>query len=235
MAVPVRILATAGILAGGLFVMKAMDVAVGLPDAWAAWAEDAPATSHGAPEHPDDTAEPYLPNLAEGEHGAGEACPVIPADGFATRVGASPSELEVLRALSERRRLQNARAEELDTREALLEAAEQRVDSRITELRTLRDEIESLIGSLSEAEEAEMERIVAIYRGMDPGDAAERLAALDARTQVQIAARMPARNFSAILGEMPVPQAASLTMLIAARNDVPDTVAELESRLGEEG
>lgn len=143
--------------------------------------------------------------------------------------------MEVLRALSERRRLQDARGDELDTREALLQAAEQRVDSRITELRSLRDEIETLIGSLSEAEEAEMERIVAIYRGMDPRDAAERLAALDANTQVQIAARMPARSFSAILGEMPVPQAASLTMLIAARNDVPDTVAELESRLGEEG
>lgn len=234
MAAPVRILATAGILAGGLFVMKAMDVAMGLPDAWAAWAADNPAQTHEA-EHPEDTAEPYLPTLADEGQGADANCPAVSNDVFAERVGASPSELEVLRALSERRRLQDARADELDTREALLEAAEQRVDGRIAELRELRDEIESLIGSLSEAEEAEMERIVAFYRGMDPADAAERIAALDPDTQVQIAARMPARNFSAILGEMPVPQAAQLTMRIAARNDVPDTVAELENRLGEEG
>lgn len=234
MAAPVRLLATAGILAGGLFVMKAMDVAMGLPDAWAAWAADNPAP-HGEVEHPENTAEPYLPNLADEEHAADANCPAVPNDVFAERVGASPSELEVLRALSERRRLQDARADELDTREALLEAAEQRVDGRITELRELRDEIETLIGSLSEAEEAEMERIVAFYRGMDPADAAERIAALEPDTQVQIAARMPARNFSAILGEMPVPQAAQLTMRIAARNDVPDTVAELENRLGEEG
>ncbi|MEN0651620.1 MULTISPECIES: MotE family protein [Hyphobacterium] len=234
MAAPVRLLATAGILAGGLFVMKAMDLAVGLPDAWAAWAEDNPAP-HQQAEHPEDTAEPYLPNLAQAEQGADANCPAVSNDVFAERVGASPSELEVLRALSERRRLQDARADELDTREALLEAAEQRVDGRIAELRELRDEIESLIGSLSEAEEAEMERIVAFYRGMDPADAAERIAALAPDTQVQIAARMPARNFSAILGEMPVPQAAQLTMRIAARNDLPDTVAELETRLGEEG
>lgn len=234
MAAPVRLLATAGILAGGLFVMKAMDVAVGLPDAWAAWAADDPAP-HAEIEHPENTAEPYLPNLAEGEHGAELNCPAVSNDVFAERVGASPSELEVLRALSERRRLQDARADELDTREALLQAAEQRVDGRITELRGLRDEIESLIGTLSEAEEAEMERIVAFYRGMDPADAAERIAALAPDTQVQIAARMPARNFSVILGEMPVQQAAQLTMRIAARNDLPDTVAELENRLGEEG
>lgn len=234
MAAPVRLLATAGILAGGLFVMKAMDVAVGLPDAWAAWADETAAPA-SQPEHPDDTAEPYLPELADEAGGADATCPAVTTDVFAERVGASPSELEVLRALSERRRSQDARSDELDTREALLLAAEQRVDGRIAELRELRDEIESLIGSLSEAEEAEMERIVAFYRGMDPADAAARIAALEPETQVQIAARMPARNFSAILGEMPVPQAAQLTMRIAARNDLPDTVAELETRLGEEG
>tara|TARA_R110002073_G_scaffold117697_7_gene256351 strand:- start:3536 stop:4258 length:723 start_codon:yes stop_codon:yes gene_type:complete len=236
----VRILASIALLSGGLFVMKALDFGFGVSDAWATYASD-PAPSNSSDDDAGDheaaqTEEPFLPDLTDGDAGQ---CPTVEvsanSDAFAARVGASPSEIEVLRSLSERRRSLDSREAEIDTRESLLQAAEVRVDERIAELRALRDDIESMIGALTEAEEAEMGNIAALYRGMDPKDAAPRLAALDGAIQVQIASRIPSRNFSAILAEMEIEDAARLTLLLAARNTLPATAAELETRLGREG
>jgi len=228
----VRILASISLLAGGLFVMKALDFGFGVSEAWATYAVEDEA--EGLDVASGD--EPFLPDLTP----ESEATCVVTEDAaqnaaFAARVGASPSEIEVLRSLSERRRSLDARESEIDTRESLLQAAEVRVDERITELRALRDDIESLMGTLTEGEQEEMVRIVAFYRGMDAKDAAPRIAALDDHTQVQIATGMAAGSFSAILAEMEVDQAARLTYLLATRNTLPDTAAELEARVGQEG
>ncbi len=141
----------------------------------------------------------------------------------------------MLTSLRERRNELDGRARELDTREQLLEAAEIRIDERIAELRTLRDDIETLLGTLSEEEEAEIARLVSIYNNMEVEAAAERLAALDPGTQVRIVTRMAARKAGEIMGEMNVRDAAALSALIASRRDVPETAAELEARIGTEG
>lgn len=92
-----------------------------------------------------------------------------------------------------------------------------------------------LTNSLSERESEDMQVIVAWYAAMDARDAAERIATLDLDTQIQIAARMSNRQFGPILAEMTPPDAAQLTQRMAARSDLPDTVAELEARLADEG
>ncbi|MEE2567057.1 MotE family protein [Hyphobacterium marinum] len=236
MKAPVRILASIALLAGGLFVMKALDFGFGVSDAWAAYTADT-AGSDGSGDAADtDTEEPFLPDLSA----ATEAnCPAVETttDAFAERVGASPSEIEVLRSLSERRRSLDQREAEIDTRESLLQAAEARVDERITELRALRDDIDTLMGTLNEREQGEILRIVNFYRTMEPDSAAERIVALDERTQVAIATHenMSAQVFSAIMAEMDVTAAARLTALIANRYTLPETASDLEARLGQEG
>lgn len=237
MKAPVRILASIALLAGGLFVMKALDFGFGVSDAWAAYsAEEAQDDETGDEDAASDTAEPFLPDLAE----TGDAnCPAVETanDAFAERVGASPSEIEVLRSLSERRRSLDRREAEIDTRESLLQAAEARVDERITELRALRDDIDTLMGTLDGREQAELLRIVNFYRNMEADSAAERIVALDERTQVAIATHenMSAQVFSAIMAEMDVNAAARLTALIANRYTLPETASDLEARLGQEG
>ncbi|QNL18377.1 hypothetical protein HXX25_02895 [Hyphobacterium sp. CCMP332] len=235
---PVRLLATAAVLAGGLFVLKALEVGVGAADALATWNLSDEADNAAPEDVVEDTNEAVSP-LPENSIGEQTCAPVQPSADqsalFAARVGLSPSQRDLLTSLSDRRNELDGRARELDTREQLLEAAEIRIDERITELRTLRDDIETLLGSLSEAEEAEMIRLVAIYNQMEPDAAAERIAALDPQTQVQIISRMTARQAGPIMAEMNVRDAASLTALIASRRDVPDTAAELEARIGTEG
>lgn len=233
---PVRLLATAAVLAGGLFVLKALEVGVGAADALAAWTLSA---ETGTP--PQDDTNETVPPMPENTIGAAAAncAPEVPSVGqtslFPSRIGLSPSQADVLTSLQERREQLDGRARELDTREQLLEAAEIRIDERITELRTLRDDIETLLGTLSDEEEAEIARLVSIYNNMEVDAAAERLAALDPQTQVQIVTRMAARKAGEIMGEMNIRDAANLTALIASRRDVPDTAAELEARIGTEG
>jgi flagellar motility protein MotE (MotC chaperone) len=235
---PVRLLATAAVLAGGLFLLKALEVGVGAADAMASWnlTEDADNSAPG--ESQDDTNEAVSP-LPANSIGEQTCAPVQPSADqsalFAARVGLSPSQRDVLTSLSDRRNELDGRARELDTREQLLEAAEIRIDERITELRSLRDDIETLLGTLDEEEEAEIERLVSIYNNMEVDAAAERLAALDSLTQVQIVTRMAARKAGEIMGEMDVRDAAALTSLIAARRQVPETADELEARVGTEG
>jgi len=228
----VRILASISLLAGGLFIMKALDFGFGVSDAWAAYAIEDEVPAQGEAEGD----EPFLPDLTpEAETSCVVTENTAQNAAFAARVGASPSEIEVLRSLSERRRSLDARESEIDTRESLLQAAEVRVDERITELRALRDDIESLMGTLTEREQEEMARIVEFYSRMDPKDAAPRIAALNDATQIQIATGMQATRFSPILAEMEVDQAARLTYLLATRNILPTTAAELEARVGQDG
>ncbi|WP_421787291.1 MotE family protein [Hyphobacterium sp.] len=236
---PVRLLATASVLAIGLFTLKAIEFGVDAADAWAARLDDAPAESTGPN---DDATDESVSPLAENSL----AAPVCdapetvaePQGSLSLRLangGLSPSEQRILRSLRDRRAELDQRERELDTREQMLQAAELRIDERIAELRVLRDDIDTLLGTLSEQEEVELDRLVAIFNQMEPDAAAERIARLDGDMQVQIISRMTARQAGPIMAEMEIRDAANLSAMIAARHDVPDTAAELEARLEPEG
>ncbi len=242
----VRLLSVLAVLMGGLFGLKALSVANGAADWWSAHAASLATSevqaqdSHGEEE-------------ADAGHGAEEtghdepqtasAPPAMPPAGevsaaFAERIanGVRTAEEErVIYRLRERSNELDARESELETREALMLAMEQRVDGKIDELNALRGQIMELTNSLSERENEDMQVIVAWYGAMDAGDAAERIATLDMDTQIQIAARMSQRQFGPILAEMTPAAAAQLTQRMAARSDLPETVAELEARLADEG
>ena len=114
-------------------------------------------------------------------------------------------------------------------------AATPSADTKIGELNQLRTQIEGLAGDLTERESEDMNVIVSWYAAMDAGDAATRISSLDLDTQLQIASRMSQRTFGGILAEMTPLAAASLTERMAARSNLPDTVAELEARIAEGG
>lgn len=236
---PVRLLATASVLAVGLFALKAIEFGVDAADAWTARAEDPPAeTEDAATNAPDETVSPLVENSL--------AAPVCETPDVAESTqgslslrlanrGLSPSEQRILRSLTDRRNELDQRERELDTREQLLQAAELRIDERISELRALQNDINSLLGTLSEQEAVELDRLVAIFNQMESDSAAERIAALDAATQVQIISRMTPRQAGPIMAEMNVRDAANLSARLAARRVVPATAAELEARLEPEG
>ena len=250
---PVRLLAVLAVLMGGLFGLKALTVANGAADWWEAHAatllaeEATPQESGDGHDASADTDAAH--EAEEGEHAAETpaASPVPdtafqPAGdvsaAFAERIASgmrTAEEDRVFYRLRERSAELDRREQELETREALMLAMEQRVDGKIEELNTLRTQIMELTDSLSEREGEDMQVIVDWYGAMDPGDAAERIASLDMETQIQIASRMSQRKFGPILAEMTPDAAAAVTQRMATRSDLPDTVAELEARLAEGG
>lgn len=188
--------------------------------------------AEAAPAEPAEAPAPSAPIEDEAPPPEPAAC-VCPEtdDPFATRIGTSPEELEVLRSLAERRRALDARAAAVETRESLLAAAEARVADRVEALRALRDETQILLGQLGERREAEIARIIDMYGRMEPRAAAPILAVMDDETRLLVAERMAANKLSPILSEMDPAFAAALTAALAARSVPPETAAELEARL----
>ncbi|MEA1942575.1 MAG: hypothetical protein U9P68_10045 [Pseudomonadota bacterium] len=255
---PIRLLTVLAVLMGGLFGLKALSVANGAADWWDAHAaalvlaeeaqqgdEAANGEEVAADNEGEDAAEGGEASADEAhqDEAAAGGEPALPPAGemsaaFAERIASgmrTAEEDRVLYRLRERSAELDRREEELETREALMLAMEQRVDGKIDDLNALRQQIVDLTDSLSEREGQDMQVIVDWYGAMDPGDAAERIASLDMETQIQIASRMSQRKFGPILAEMTPDAAAAVTQRMATRSDLPDTVAELEARLAEGG
>jgi len=235
---PLRFLTVLAVLMGGLFGLKALSIANGAADWW-----DAQGTAMAAEASEQDAAAEAQPDapIMPADHAVQEPIEPTPSPtdvsaAFAERIasGVRTSEEErVIYRLRERSGELDARERELETREALMLAMEQRVDTKITELNDLRSQIESLSGELSDREDEDMAVIVAWYSAMEPRDASERIATLDMETQLQIASRMSQRVFGSILAEMNTGDAAALTERMASRSNLPETVAELEARIAE--
>ena len=101
---------------------------------------------------------------------AAAADKAAPADKQAATQKAAPSgaELEVLKSLSQRRDVLDKRARDLQLRENLLKAAEQRVSARIAELKAIEQRIETELKKSDKARDAEYAKLVTLYSKMKP-------------------------------------------------------------------
>jgi flagellar motility protein MotE (MotC chaperone) len=82
-------------------------------------------------------------------------------------------EVDVLQQLAKRREELDVRARQLDEREALIQAAEQRMEQKMAELKALQATVEDLLKTRSEQEEAELKSLVKMYENMKPKAAAK--------------------------------------------------------------
>src|SRR6185295_17098709 len=74
-------------------------------------------------------------------------------------------------------------------------------------------------------QQAETDRMVKVFEGMKPKDAAARFTLLDDRVRLPIAAKMKERALSAMLAQMTPPEAKRLTEALAARFAASQAVA----------
>jgi flagellar motility protein MotE (MotC chaperone) len=164
---------------------------------------------------------------AEGEAHA-EATSAPPADAAPTRVqtqcapatlaemaGLSAAEVQVLQALGERREALEARGEQLETEDALMLAAEQRLNERVAELRQLETTVNELLGRLDEEQERRVTSLVDVYQRMRAKDAAEVFDGLEDDVLVQVASRMRQANLAEVMGRMNPDRARRLTQMLA--------------------
>ena len=132
------------------------------------------------------------------------------------------SEIDLLQKLAERRVEIDARARELDSRVALLAAAESRIDRKIQDFKALQATIESLIKTYDEQQDAKLMSLVKIYENMKPKDAALIFEELEMDVLLQVAERMKERSLAPIMAKMNPQRAREVTVELNALRKLPE-------------
>ncbi len=145
---------------------------------------------------------------------------------LAKEAGLSPAELQVLQNLGVRRGQLDQRESDLSTQVALLAAAEAKLDVKVKVLTGLKADVQALLAQADGREAAEVDRLVKVYEGMKPKDAAARMAILEDGVRLPIAAKIKPRSLSAIIGLMSPPDAKKLTESLAHRFSAAQTLAQ---------
>jgi flagellar motility protein MotE (MotC chaperone) len=133
----------------------------------------------------------------------------------------SPSDLELLQRLAERRQQLDARARDLDTREQALALAERRLDGKLQELKALKDQFEALVVERDESHETQLRSLVKIYENMKPKDAAPIFDQLDMPILLDVIERMKEAKVAPILALMNPDRARQVTQDLAVRREMP--------------
>jgi flagellar motility protein MotE (MotC chaperone) len=149
---------------------------------------------------------------------------------LAEMAGLSAAEVQVLQALSARRQTLDQRAEQFETQDELMLAAEQRLNERLAELRQLETHVNDLLGQLDEAQEQRLASLVDVYQRMRARDAAAVFDGLDDEVLVQVASRMRQANLAEVMGRMDPERARVLTQMLADRARPPTGGDDLLAR-----
>jgi flagellar motility protein MotE (MotC chaperone) len=130
-------------------------------------------------------------------------------------------EVDVLQQLAKRREELDLRARQLDEREALVQAAEQRMEQKMAELKALQATVEDLLKARSEQEEAELKSLVKMYENMKPKAAAKVFEEMDMDVLLDVVDRMSERKVAPILALVTPTRAKEITFELAQRRQLP--------------
>lgn len=130
-------------------------------------------------------------------------------------------EVDVLQQLAKRREELDLRARQLDEREALIQAAEQRMEQKMAELKALQVTVEELLKARSEREEAELKSLVKMYENMKPKAAAKVFEEMDMDVLLEVVDRMNERKVAPILALVTPTRAKEITFELAQRRQLP--------------
>jgi flagellar motility protein MotE (MotC chaperone) len=130
-------------------------------------------------------------------------------------------EVDVLQQLAKRREELDLRARQLDEREALIQAAEQRMEQKMAELKALQATVEDLLKARSDEEEAELKSLVKMYENMKPKAAAKVFEEMDMDVLLDVVDRMNERKVAPILALVTPTRAKEITFELAQRRQLP--------------
>jgi len=133
----------------------------------------------------------------------------------------SPAEVELLQALAQRRDELDKRGEELDGREMMLKAAEQRIAEKIDDLKKMEKSIDDKLQQKDEENEAKIKNLVKIYEIMKPPEAARIFEQLDMPVLLDVVEHMKEAKAAPILANMKPEKAKALTLALADRRQAP--------------
>ncbi|MGN6571070.1 MAG: MotE family protein [Pseudolabrys sp.] len=146
----------------------------------------------------------------------------------------SPGERAVLERLQERRQSLDSRSRELDMRENLLKAAEQRMDAKLGELKTMELRVDHAETQQKQTDADRFKGIVVMYENMKSKDAARIFDRLDMKVLIEVSTQMKPAKMAEILGQMTPESAERLTVELARRASGnkagPDQLPKIDGR-----
>jgi flagellar motility protein MotE (MotC chaperone) len=131
------------------------------------------------------------------------------------------AEIDLLQRLADRRELLETQEKEMEMREGLLQAAEERIDNKIAELKNFQDTIEKLIKTYDDQQVAKIQSLVKIYENMKPKDAARIFEELDMDTLLLVTERMKERKLAPIMAKMNPARATEITVELSRLRNLP--------------
>ncbi len=178
----------------------------------------APATT------PPATAAP-VPTMPGDQPAADQAATKSAADS-STLLGNDPTlltqaEIDLLQQLAARREELDKRDREVNVREAMLKAAESRINKKVEELKVFQDTISKLIKTYDDQQSAKMQSLVKIYENMKPNDAARIFEKLQMDTLLSVVERMKERKLAAIMAKMDPAKATEITVELSRLRKLP--------------
>jgi flagellar motility protein MotE (MotC chaperone) len=129
----------------------------------------------------------------------------------------SGAEQKLLERLQERREQLDARARELDIRENLVKAAEQRIEAHLAELKEVEARIKTETQDKDKAEAARFKDLVTMYENMKPRDAAKIFDGLDMDVLIEVTSEINPRTMADIMAQMSPEIAERLTVALASK------------------
>ncbi|WP_298364653.1 hypothetical protein [Azospirillum sp.] len=132
------------------------------------------------------------------------------------------SDQELLQHFAERRAEIEKRTKELEQREALLTAAEKRIDQKVGEMEKVRSDIQKLMNQGDEKQSAQLESLVKIYETMKPKEAARIFEELEMPVLLGVIQKMKENKSAPILASMDPVKAKEVTSALIERR-VPMT------------
>jgi flagellar motility protein MotE (MotC chaperone) len=204
------------VLAGAaavLFCAKLADIwfAIGSDPIAAAVAETAPAEAK---------AEPQAASQPAGQAAAPRPGAAKSASRDSTQF--SPQELQILQSLAQRRGELDKRSSEIDQREALLQAAEQRINEKIAKLDEMKKAIDASFKKEDQQDDSKLLSLVKIYQTMKPKEAARIFEQLDLPVLLDVMERMKEAKTAPILAAMDPAKAKAVTLALAQRHPAPE-------------
>ncbi len=186
-----------------------------------AWPDAGPMTMVGAAHAAEHEKKPDEPPPKK-ETTQGETPPAAVAPAGAPPV--TDGERAVLLELRQRRQELERRDATVAARESVLTAAEQKIASRVEELRTLQDQLSSLDATRQRKEEANWQSLVKLYETMKSRDAAAIFNDLPMSVLLPLIAHMKETKAAPILAAMSPDRARDVTAQLAkskGRLDIP--------------
>jgi flagellar motility protein MotE (MotC chaperone) len=138
--------------------------------------------------------------------------------------GASASAVDVTNSLARRRHELDAREAQLSTQANIIAAAEARVDAKISQLKQLQAQINTLVGQRDEAQKTQIATLTKAYSTMKAKDAARIFDNLPDAVLVPVAHELKSDVLAQILANMNAENAKSLTVKLADRLTLPQTL-----------